>query len=374
MVVPNPHRNILPPVVSVLTERSVQSESRTLLLRFAIRAGEQRAQTMIVRVDGRPVELATLVMPLRQDGESQGQLTVVMPEARAEVAVQAQAGGLFSDPVYVSWAWRPAKLASAGPAKAPPTASAKPRLFLMAVGVSEYARKEYALGLAAKDAADFAAVMIAQAGRLYASVESRVLVDRQATRAAVVEALTWLQRSAGPGDTAMLFIAGHGVNDARGQYYFMAHDADVNRLAATAISESQLRSGLAAIRGKALLFADTCHSGNVIGTGAAVSNEIGRLANSLTSAESGVIVFSASTGRQESVEGRKWGNGAFTKALIDGLRGGADFRKEGVVTHQGLSYFLGQEVRKLTGNLQTPVTAVPVGVVDYPMVALAGDS
>jgi hypothetical protein len=81
-------------------------------------------------------------------------------------------------------------------------------------------------------------------------------------------------------------------------------------------------------------------------------------------------VFSASTGRQESIEKKNWGNGAFTKALIEGLRGAADFRKEGVVTHQGLSYFLGQEVRKLTGNLQTPVTAVPVGVVDYPMVAL----
>ncbi|MBK7061267.1 MAG: caspase family protein [Rubrivivax sp.] len=375
-VLADPHRQLLPPVVSVLTERSVSSASKTLQLRFAIRASEPRAQTMLVRVNGRPVDLTELVMPLRQDGEANGSLTVVMPEGQAEVALLAQAGSLFSDPVFVSWNWRPPAppppVATTAPPKPAPAIAAgpAPRLFLVAVGVSDYARKAYALDLAAKDASDFAAVMAAQGGRLYASVESRLLTDRRATRAAVLDALAWLQASAGPRDTAMLFIAGHGVNDDNGQYFFMGHDADVDRLAATAISESQLRGSLAAIKGKALLFADTCHAGNVIGSGAAVSQELGRLSNTLTSAENGVIVFSASTGRQESIEKKNWGNGAFTKALIEGLRGAADFRKEGVVTHQGLSYFLGQEVRKLTGNLQTPVTAVPVGVVDYPMVAL----
>mgnify|MGYP000966753165 CR=1 FL=1 len=91
----------------------------------------------------------------------------------------------------------------------------------------------------------------------------------------------------------------------------------------------------------------------------------------VAAAENGVIVFSASTGKQESIESKSWGNGAFTKALIAGLTGGADFRKDGVVTHQGLSYFLGQEVKTLTKGRQTPVTAVPMGMVDFPLVAFS---
>ncbi len=120
-----------------------------------------------------------------------------------------------------------------------------------------------------------------------------------------------------------------------------------------------------------MLFADTCHSGNVIGTGLAAGAELGRLANTLSSSETGVIVFSASTGRQESIEAAEWGNGAFTKALLAGLKGQADFRKDGVVTHQGLSYYLGREVVALTRGRQTPVTAVPIGVVDFPLIAAA---
>lgn len=251
------------------------------------------------------------------------------------------------------------------------TALRSARLFVLAVGVSKYARREYSLALAAKDAADVDAVFRGNAGRLYSSVESRLLTDERATRAAVLSGLEWLRKSAGPDDTAILFIAGHGVNDARGRYFFLPHDADVAQLSRTGVGEAEIRSTLAAVRGRAMLFADTCHSGNVIGTGLAAGAELGRLANTLSSSETGVIVFSASTGRQESIEAAEWGNGAFTKALLSGLKGQADFRKDGVVTHQGLSYYLGREVVALTRGRQTPVTAVPIGVVDFPLIAAA---
>ena len=247
----------------------------------------------------------------------------------------------------------------------------KPRLFLVAVGVSQYAKKEFSLYFPAKDARDFSALLSSQQGRMYASVEAKVLTNGGATRATILEALGWLRRSVGPDDTGMLFIAGHGVNDSDGRYYFLPHDVDVERLGRTAISEVEIRRTLAALPGKAMLFVDTCFSGNVIGTGAAVNNEIGRLANSLASPESGVIVFSASTGRQESVEDGRWGNGAFTKALIEGLKGAADFARDGIVTHQGLSYFLSRTVKSLTEGRQTPVYASPTGMIDFPLVALS---
>lgn len=387
---PDPVKRILPPLLSVYNERAIQAGDSTLLVRFSIHDLGLPARTMRVRVGGRPAEPIELVMPARQDGSTVGHLRLIMPEANAEVAVMADAGTLVSEPVLLAWVWRrPPPSSSALPSRVspPPIAGATlpseagrqsaaltagSRLFVVAIGVSAYARKDYALDLPAKDATDFAALMKSQGGRMYSHVEARLLTDAAATRAAMLEALAWLRQTAGPRDTAMLFIAGHGVNDAGGRYFFLPHDADVDRLSQTAVSESHLRQSLASIRGKAVLFVDTCHAGNVVGNGAALSNEIARLANTLASAENGVIVFSSSTGRQESIEQVKWGNGAFTKALLDGLRGGADFRKEGVVTHHGLSYFLGREVSRLTKGRQTPVTAVPVGVVDYPVVALAG--
>ena len=263
----------------------------------------------------------------------------------------------------------PAAAAAAGPPT--PPVFLKSRLFIVAVGVSTYARREYSLELAAKDATDFSNLMDAQVGRMYSSVEKRLLTNEAATRASVLAALEWLRQSTGPDDTGMLFIAGHGLNDSSGKYFFLPHDVDLKRLARSAIGEAELRKALAGLRGKAMMFVDTCHSGNVLGSGISVNNEVGRLANTLAAAENGVIVFSASTGKQESIESKSWGNGAFTKALIAGLTGGADFRKDGVVTHQGLSYFLGQEVKTLTKGRQTPVTAVPMGMVDFPLVAFA---
>lgn len=509
--VADPQAQLLPPVVSVITQRMLRSSERTMRVEFSLRAGQQPVDTMIVRVDGRPVELASIAMPARQDGEAVGRLQVTMPERSAEVTVMGQAGSVYSEPVYLSWNWRPpvpatpaaippaaapvapapvapapvapapvapapapaapiiapappvqpapaappspatvpaasAPVASAppvaspgtqsttpaGPVQSPPAttpgraiASASPigssgasiqalqnslmpqssvplgislpaplptppagpptavagtptppvflksRLFIVAVGVSTYARREYSLELAAKDATDFSNLMDAQVGRMYSSVEKRLLTNEAATRASVLAALEWLRQSTGPDDTGMLFIAGHGLNDSSGKYFFLPHDVDLKRLARSAIGEAELRKALAGLRGKAMMFVDTCHSGNVLGSGISVNNEVGRLANTLAAAENGVIVFSASTGKQESIESKSWGNGAFTKALIAGLTGGADFRKDGVVTHQGLSYFLGQEVKTLTKGRQTPVTAVPMGMVDFPLVAFA---
>jgi uncharacterized caspase-like protein len=94
------------------------------------------------------------------------------------------------------------------------------------------------------------------------------------------------------------------------------------------------------LRGRALLFIDTCYSGAVVGRGGAAGNDSIRLTNTLSSPEHGVVVLSASTGRQEALESDKWGNGAFTRGLLEGLRGGADRRREGLITHQALGDFV----------------------------------
>ena len=44
-----------------------------------------------------------------------------------------------------------------------------------------------------------------------------------------------------------------------------------------------------------------------------------------------------------------WGNGAFTKALVEGLSGKADYQANGVITVNELDLYLAERVKVLTG-------------------------
>ena len=244
---------------------------------------------------------------------------------------------------------------------------------MLAIGVSQYkdARIDQ-LMLPAKDASDFAEVLDAQSGRAYQSVETRVLTDQTATRAAILNGLKWLSTSVGPKDLGILFMAGHAINHPNGSYYFISHDVSVGQLASTAVDEASLRSALVRLKGRAVLFIDTCHAGNVFRSARGFSRDISKIANDFASPENGVIVFASSTGRQESLESKEWGNGAFTKAVISGLKGAADFMRRGTITFQGLGYYVSSEVAKLTKGEQTPVLiAPPPGVPDFTLALLS---
>jgi hypothetical protein len=75
------------------------------------------------------------------------------------------------------------------------------------------------------------------------------------------------------------------------------------------------------ISGKIIYFMDTCHSGNIQISRRAPELDLTKVVNELASAENGAIVFCSSSGRQYSLESEEWENGAFAKALVDGLRG-----------------------------------------------------
>jgi WD40 repeat protein len=103
------------------------------------------------------------------------------------------------------------------------------------------------------------------------------------------------------------------------------------------------------------------------GTRRAIVNDLNGVVNELSSAENGAIVFAASTGNQFSLENREWGNGAFTKAIVDGLQGRADYAGKGRITVNMLDLFISETVKELTHGRQTPTTAKPQTVPDFPI-------
>ncbi len=149
----------------------------------------------------------------------------------------------------------------------------------------------------------------------------KLLTDAEATRDAVLDGLEWLQRQTTNRDVAALFVAGHGVNDANSNYYFLPVNFNQERLKSTGVAFTEFKNTLAALLGKTLLFLDTCHAGNVLGGTQRTALDITGVINELASAESGAVVFAASAGQQYSLESDKWGNGAFTKTLVEGLSG-----------------------------------------------------
>jgi hypothetical protein len=240
---------------------------------------------------------------------------------------------------------------------------ARPALLVLSVGVGQYQSADIpTLRYAAKDASDLASTLQRQRDLLYREITVRVLSDGQATLQQVREGLRWLAESTGPDDTAVLFLAGHGTNDPDGQYFFLPADTQADRQ--TMLSGTALQEGLRAIAGRVILLLDTCHSGNVLGR-----RSYNRLINDLTQ-ENRIVVFAASTGDQVARESPAWQNGAFTKALVEGLRGVADYAEDNRISMSELETWASVRVQQLTSGSQTPTLAKPNAAPDYVLAAL----
>ena len=128
---------------------------------------------------------------------------------------------------------------------------------------------------------------------------------------------------------------------------------------------------LGSLPGRVLLLLDTCHAGGVLPGRRLRGLPAHQSAiEELASAEGGVVVMAAATGAQASAEDVAWQNGAFTKALIEGLSGRADLLHTGRVTVNMIDLYVSERVRELTAGSQTPATAKPSTIADFPLVLI----
>ena len=351
-----PVREKLPPVAAVLSPADGSEVSGTpVKMRYSVRSPEPLTGLKVL-VDGRPVSVEGIGKTPKESGE----LSIPIPSRDCEVSIIAENRHAASEPATIRLSWKGAA--------AKETFEIKPKLYVLAVGVSKYQDPDMRLDLAAKDALDFGAAWNEQKGRLYSGVEVRALTDAQATKGNILDGLEWLQRQVTDKDIAVLFFAGHGINDSTGVFYFLPVDADMEKLKRTAISQSDITSTVAAIAGKVLVFMDACHSGNLMGKlkrrGVVVVSSV---INELASAENGAVVFSSATGRQYALENMEWGNGAFTKGVVEGIRGKADYKSTGRITVNMLDLYVSERVKELTKGQQTPTTVKPPNVPDFPV-------
>jgi uncharacterized caspase-like protein len=248
------------------------------------------------------------------------------------------------------------------------------RLLVLAIGVSQYQDETVPdLQLAAKDARDFADLVATQEGGFYTDAEVRALLDSEATRGNILDALEWLEESAKSEDTAIIFIAGHGMSEDK-QFYFVPHDADDEKIRRSCVGFDDVQTTATGLPSRTVVFLDACHSGG-IGGGGAVSTEISAILAGWQKADSpnGAVIYASSTGDQLSQEKLEWMNGAFTKALLEGLKGDAHPAKAGPISVSLLENYVSRRVKELTKDQQTPTTTRSMDMTDFDFF-LAGDA
>jgi WD40 repeat protein len=247
----------------------------------------------------------------------------------------------------------------------------KPNLYVVSVGVSNFKKKSYNLDYAHADAESMSALFKTQKGLLYKDVQVKELTNEQATRANILDAFYWLEKNVTHKDVAILFIASHGFNE-KGKFYILPHDGDPERLRSTAVNWADFQDVLGNLPSKVMLFLDACHSGalgeNLAKTrGAKVNNT--EAIREITSAEHGVVVMSASTGNESSLERPDWKHGAFTYALLKAMKQKkADFNNDGIVYLRELDFFVADEVKNLTKGKQHPTTLKPSTISRMPLI------
>jgi len=272
--------------------------------------------------------------------------------------------------VLVFWApWgRPASPVS------PPSAVATTQLWVLAIGINAYRDPTLRLKYAREDAEAVAAIFATQRGGLYAQVHVRVLKDSDANKERILDGLQWLADSATNHDRTVLFLGGHGTTDTRsGQYYFLPWDADGRAVWRSMLPASDLRTALKSIPGDVLLLLDTCYAAAALDDrrGGDLTRDAGQTPPSLQSellpARARAVVLAAGNEWQPSVEAISLRHGAFTAALLEGLRTQAGADARGRVTWMGLEAFLARRVKDLSGGRQTPTLWRVDSTPDFPI-------
>lgn len=268
------------------------------------------------------------------------------------------------------------------------TGPASPRgdLYFVGFGVSRYQDADLDLKWAHQDVLDLATTLKGDQDR-FAHVHVRVRVDDDVTTDSIRDAAAFLAPATAH-DTVVLFVAGHGTyaHDEEAAYYYLTHDADVDRLTETAAPFETIEALLQGIQPRHKLFLlDTCESGVRDDDGPRVASADGgrglvprttrglevdpvdedshrpsrvdreRFIYNDLERRTGAIVMASSRGTEVSYEQDSLRNGVFTEAVLEALRGqAADADGDEAIDSDELRHYVAARVSELTDGRQNP--------------------
>jgi WD40 repeat protein len=357
-------QELLPPVARILSPQdNTGFDTNRIKLRFEIEPKTPDPITeFTVYWDERPHE--TYKLKPREDSTAwieEQSIPVPLQNVTVKISVKNKKGRVsHPNDAKINLIWKGS------------TETNKPRLNLLAVGVNEFSKEPEIQKLLypSVDTQQFIEFFKDQK-QLY-QINTPTLLNQSPTKAQILSALEEFTTSSSATNSMnvnMIFLAGHAENDPKtGEYHFLPSDFERKHFSSTALSREELKRYFDNVKGKLLVFVDTCHAGNIGERTRGDAGEFTKVINELISAESGIIVFAASTKVQQAIENDKWGNGAFTKALMEAFNGkAADTNNDGKVDINEIKAFVDNRVKDLTKGRQTPVIIAPQGISNYPI-------
>jgi WD40 repeat protein len=217
----------------------------------------------------------------------------------------------------------------------------------------------------AADAQLFANTLHKYAAPLFANLDvpPPLTNPSETDKAHIMAALAAMQAKAAPGDTFVVYVAGHG-EVYNGGYYLLPSNATAReRFATDAISGGELAVFFANKATHKLLVLDTCHAGAMMNQSLADRGmDTGTRATTL-GRDLKITVFAAAASDQEAREDSKYQHGLFTYVLANGLSGkalGAQNAATGIVDTVLISNYLDEtvpvEAQLQYGRKQQPTT------------------
>ena len=180
-------------------------------------------------------EPAASIQPLPITHISDGRIAFLLPQD--ELALESQAAVCSEPP------------------KLPST------LRVLVIGISEYNDPRHYLPAARSDAAAVGSLLTTRTQGWYNQVAPIRLYDRTATRAGIEAAFERLTVESHPEDIAVIFFAGHGVDDGM-QFYLVPSDVSVAAPGGAGFSTAALAKAIERIPArKKLLIVDACQLG-----------------------------------------------------------------------------------------------------------------
>lgn len=342
---------VIPPEVQITSPTSA-SESGDLTINeetieveaSAKSVGNKPVTSMRLIVDGRPYGGAggLFIIPKDQQklGEVKRKWRVTLPRGTHSLVVTAQSAVSrgVSPTLEIEQTFGDDKL---------------PNLYMLVVGINEYGGGNN-LNYAASDANTIARVLQEKTKEVFGKVELKLLLDKNATRANVLEGLEWLEKTMTPRDVALFYFSGHGTRDPKGNFYLctvdQGKDPDKRWL-----SGEIMKQKLTNMPGRVIAMLDACHSGAAKFSIGAADNLVRDLQND----DCGVIVIAASLGEEVSLESQTAKGGFFTLALTEALTGtgGADFNSDGVIQLNEMLDYTVRRVRELSRDEQHPAAS-----------------
>lgn len=241
-----------------------------------------------------------------------------------------------------------------------------PALWVMAVGINEYKNSSYDLIYAVSDARSFITAIEETAADLFPKIHTFLITNDDADKEKISSTFNLIKEKSQGDDVFIFFFAGHGIamedpKTDRIEFFFIPYDVtqmtDINKLSESAIAGPEFVKYVGSLPARKQFFIlDACNSG-ALNSAFGVRGAAEEIALAHLNRSAGSTLIAASRDDQLALEFSQLGQGALTKAMLDGLGGDAAMAS-GEITVQSLKSYVEIAVPKLTeefsGQVQYP--------------------